>query len=89
VADALRVVPRSLAFEGLEELEHVDIPTLVVGSGDQADPSHPFAVAEAYVQWLPRGRLVTEEDGKSPLAWQGARLSRAIAEFLSEVYSEQ
>ncbi len=89
VADALRVVPRSLAFEGLEELEHVDIPTLVVGSGDEADPSHPFAVAEAYVERLPRGRLVTEEDGKSPLAWQGARLSRAIAEFLSEVYSEQ
>lgn len=84
VADALRVVPRSLAFEGLEELEHVDIPTLVVGSGDEADPSHPFAVAEAYAERLPRGRLVTEDEGKSPLAWQGARLSKTIAEFLRE-----
>jgi pimeloyl-ACP methyl ester carboxylesterase len=84
VADALRVVPRSLAFEGLEELEHVDIPTLVVASGDQADPSHPFAVAEAYAERLPRGRLITEEEGKSPLAWQGARLSKAIAEFLRD-----
>ena len=85
VADALRVVPRSLAFEGLEELEHVDIPTLVVASRDEADPSHPYAVAEAYAERLPQGRLISEEEGKSPLAWQGARLSKAIAEFLGEV----
>jgi pimeloyl-ACP methyl ester carboxylesterase len=84
VADALRVVPRSLAFEGLEELEHVDIPTLVVASRDEADPGHPFSVGEAYVERLPRARLETEEEGKSPLAWQGARLSKAIADFLSE-----
>jgi pimeloyl-ACP methyl ester carboxylesterase len=85
VADALRVVPRSLAFEGLEELEHVSIPTLVVASRDDADPGHRFAVSEAYVERLPRGRLVTEEEGKSPLAWQGARLSKEIASFLDEV----
>jgi pimeloyl-ACP methyl ester carboxylesterase len=84
VADALRVVPRSLAFEGLEELEHVEIPTLVVASRDEADPGHPFAVGEAYAERLPRGRLITEDEGKSPLAWQGARLSKAIAEFLRE-----
>jgi pimeloyl-ACP methyl ester carboxylesterase len=82
VADALRVVPRSLAFEGLEELEHVEIPTLIVASGDEADPGHPYAIAEAYAERLPNARLVTEEEGKSPLAWQGARLSKAIAGFL-------
>jgi pimeloyl-ACP methyl ester carboxylesterase len=71
-------------FEGMEELEHVDIPALVVASRDEADPSHPFAVAEAWAERLPRGRLVTEDEGKSPLAWQGARLSKAIAEFLDE-----
>jgi pimeloyl-ACP methyl ester carboxylesterase len=84
VADALRVVPRSLAFEGLEELEHVEIPTLVVASHDDADPGHPFAVGKAYAERLPNATLVTEDEGKSPLAWQGARLSKAIAEFLDE-----
>jgi pimeloyl-ACP methyl ester carboxylesterase len=84
VADALRVVPGSVAFEGLEELEAVEIPTLIVASHDEADPGHPYAVGEAYAQRLPDARLVTEDEGASPLAWQGARLSRAIAEFLGE-----
>jgi pimeloyl-ACP methyl ester carboxylesterase len=84
VADALRVVPRSLAFEGLEELEHVEIPTLIVASRDEADPGHPYAVGKAYSERLPNARLVTEDEGKSPLAWQGARLSKEIASFLAE-----
>jgi pimeloyl-ACP methyl ester carboxylesterase len=84
VADALRVVPRSIAFEGLEELEAVEVPTLVVASRDEADPGHPYAIGEAYADRLPNGRLVSEEPGASPLAWQGARLSKAIAEFLAE-----
>jgi pimeloyl-ACP methyl ester carboxylesterase len=85
VADALHVVPRSLAFDGLEELESVSTPTLVVASGDDADPGHPYAIAEEYAERLPHGRLITEEEGSSPLAWQGARLSKAIAEFLGEL----
>jgi pimeloyl-ACP methyl ester carboxylesterase len=84
VADALRVVPRSHAFDGLEELEHVQLPTLVVPSRDEADPSHPYAIGEAYAERLPNAKLVSEEPGKSPLAWQGARLSKAIAEFLGD-----
>ena len=82
VADALRVVPRSIVFEGLEELEAVEMPTLVVASRDEADPGHPYAIAEEYAERLPQGRLITEDEGSSPLAWQGARLSKAIAEFL-------
>ena len=82
VADALLVVPRSAAFEGLEELEEVEAPTLVVGSRDEADPGHPLWVAEAYAERLPDVELIVEEEGKSPLAWQGAQLSRAIADFL-------
>jgi pimeloyl-ACP methyl ester carboxylesterase len=85
VADALRVVPSSLAFEGLEELEHLEAPTLVVASRDEADPGHPYAVGAAYAERLPNARLVTEEEGKSPLAWQGARLSKEIAGFLDEL----
>jgi pimeloyl-ACP methyl ester carboxylesterase len=84
VAAALRVVPRSLAFEGLEELEHVAVPTLVVASRDEADPGHPYAVGAAYAERLPNARLVTEDEGKSPLAWQGARLSKEIASFLGD-----
>jgi pimeloyl-ACP methyl ester carboxylesterase len=84
VADALRVVPRSIAFEGMEELEAVETPTLVVASRDEADPGHPYAIGEAYVERLPHARLMSEEPGASPLAWQGARLSKAIAEFLGE-----
>ena len=84
VADALRVVPRSIAFEGIEELEAVETPTLVVASRDEADPGHPYAIGEAYAERLPHARLVSEEPGASPLAWQGARLSKAIAEFLGE-----
>jgi pimeloyl-ACP methyl ester carboxylesterase len=84
VADALRVVPRSIAFDGLEELETVSAPTLVVASRDDADPGHPYAIVEAYAQRLPNGRLVSEPKGSSPLAWQGARLSKAIAQHLGE-----
>jgi 3-oxoadipate enol-lactonase len=84
VAQALREVSRSLPFEGLEELETLDVPALVVASYDEADPGHPYAIAEAWAERLPRGRLVSEDPGKSPLAWQGGRLSRVIADYLDE-----
>lgn len=83
VADALRVVPRSAAFAGLESLERIEVPALVVASRDDADPSHPLATAREYARRLPRAELVIEEEGASPLAWQGARLSRAIGDFLA------
>ena len=82
VADALRVVPRSVPFDGLDELEWMELPTLVVASRDEADPEHPLSVAEAYAQRLPNAQLVVEDEGASPVAWQGARLSGEIARFL-------
>lgn len=84
VAAALRQVPRSIAFDGLDELRTLDVPALVVASHDDADPGHPLAIAEAWADALPRARLISEARGKSPLAWQGGRLSRAIAEFMDE-----
>ena len=84
VADALRAVPYSRAFESMEPLEGLHVPTLVVGSRDEADPEHPLAVARDYARRLPCSRLVVEDDGESPLAWRGAQLSRAIAEFLAD-----
>ena len=81
VARALREVPRSAPFEAMAELEFVDLPALVVASHDVADPGHPYAVAAAYAARLPEARLVSEEEGASPLAWQGGRLAREIANF--------
>jgi pimeloyl-ACP methyl ester carboxylesterase len=84
VADALRVVPASAAFDGLEALEALEMPALVVGSRDESDPGHPLALAEAYAEHLPNSKLIVEDEGQSPLAWQGAQLSRAIESFLRD-----
>jgi pimeloyl-ACP methyl ester carboxylesterase len=81
VVRALREVPRSRPFEDLAELEFLDLPALVVASRDEADPEHPYSVAEAWADRLPQARLASEPDGASPLAWQGGRLSREIAGF--------
>ena len=82
VADAIDVVPRSMAFDGLEALERVEAPTLVIASRDEPDPSHPLRVAEAYAERLSSAEVAVEREGESPLAWQGARLSRRIGDFL-------
>jgi pimeloyl-ACP methyl ester carboxylesterase len=84
LADALHEVPRSVPFDGMAELEGLDIPALVVASHDEADPGHPHSVAQAYVEALPRARMISEEEGESPLAWQGGKLSREIAAFCEE-----
>ena len=84
IARALRETPASRPFGGLEELAGLDVPALVVASGDEADPGHPYAVAETYAEALPHARLISEEEGQSPLAWQGGRLSREISLFALE-----
>lgn len=84
VAQAMREVPRSQPFEVMDELEFLDLPALVVASHDEADPGHPYAVAEAYAERLPNARLVSEREGESPLAWQGGKLSREVASFCAE-----
>jgi 3-oxoadipate enol-lactonase len=87
VARALREVPRSVPFDGMAELGHLEVSALVVGSHDEVDSGHPYSVAEAWAAAIPRARLVSEEPGSSPLAWQGGKLAREIAAFseLSEV----
>ena len=81
VAEAIHELPRSVPFDGMGELAGLSIPTLVVASHDEADPGHPYAIAEAWVDALPEATLISEAEGESPLAWQGGRLSRAIAAF--------
>jgi pimeloyl-ACP methyl ester carboxylesterase len=84
VADALRVVPRSRPFGSLEDLQRVSVPTAVVASADEPDPEHPQAVGQAYAGAIPGARLVTDEPGKSPIAWQGSQLSKVIASVAAE-----
>jgi pimeloyl-ACP methyl ester carboxylesterase len=87
LAEAVRQLPRSRPFESLDELRGLEVPALVVASNDEADPGHPYAAAAAYAEALPRAELVSEEEGESPLAWQGGKLSRALAAFYAQALS--
>jgi pimeloyl-ACP methyl ester carboxylesterase len=87
VADALANVPRSRPFSALEDLAAIAVPTVVVADRDEADPGHPLAVGEAYAETIPGARLVVEEEGKSPIAWQGSQLSQVIADVSDEAFS--
>jgi pimeloyl-ACP methyl ester carboxylesterase len=80
LADALHAVPRSRPFEAWSDLHALDLPVVVVADRDEADPEHPLAVGERYAAEIAGAQLRTEEPGASPLAWQGGRLSRIIAE---------
>jgi pimeloyl-ACP methyl ester carboxylesterase len=84
VADALEAVPRSRPFEAWAELRQIAAPTLVVGSRDEADPEHPLAIAERYATAIPPARLIVEDESpptRSPIAWQGGQLSKALLEL--------
>lgn len=80
VADALRAVPRSRPFAALADLAGITVATVVVASRDAADPGHPYAVGAAWAEAIPAAALRSEAPGRSPLAWQGGRLSKVIAE---------
>jgi pimeloyl-ACP methyl ester carboxylesterase len=82
VADALHVVPASHPFESVDDLAAISVPTVIVASDDGADPEHPRAIGEAYAETIPGARLVTDEPGKSPVAWQGSQLSALIADVV-------
>jgi pimeloyl-ACP methyl ester carboxylesterase len=84
VADALRAVPRSRPFGTVEELRAIEAPAIVVASSDEVDPGHPEQIGEAYAAAIPGARLVRDEPGRSPIAWQGSQLSRLIAELVEQ-----
>ena len=81
LADALEAVPRSRPFEDFDELAALDVPALVVGSRDEADPGHPLALARRYAEAIAGARFMVEEEGRSPIAWQGGQLSRLLLDF--------
>lgn len=84
LADALRALPRSVPFGGLEDLATLAMPAVVVASGDEADPEHPEALGIAYAEAIPNARLITDPPGRSPVAWQGSQLSKIIADTVAE-----
>lgn len=81
LADAVRSTPRSEPFDALSDLGQLDLPVLVVASHDQADPGHQYSIAEAWADAISGSKLISEEPGQSPLAWQGGRLARELAGF--------
>ncbi|HEX7301186.1 MAG TPA: alpha/beta hydrolase [Solirubrobacteraceae bacterium] len=84
LADALRAVPRSRPFGTLHDLADIEAPTVVVADRDDSDPGHPLSVGEDYARVIPGARLVVEEPGRSPIAWQGGQLSKIIADVAAE-----
>ncbi len=81
VAHALEVVPRSRPFEEMAQLASITVPSIVIASRDEADPTHPLAVSERYARAIPDAELVVEDAGpppRSPLAWQGGQLSKLL-----------
>ena len=86
VADALQAVVRSRPFGTIADLAAIDKPAIVVASGDDADPEHPYRIGEAYAAAIPGARLVSDPPGSSPIAWQGSQLSRLIAEVAADAF---
>jgi 3-oxoadipate enol-lactonase len=80
VADAMQSVARSRPFPSIESLAAIDVLTVVVADRDEADPGHPLAVGEKYARTIHGAELMVEDEGKSPLAWQGSQLSKIIAD---------
>ena len=80
LADALQAVPRSRPFEDWGDLARDRRADGVVASRDEVDPEHPYAIGERYAEAIPDARLVSEDEGDSPLAWQGAQVSKVISE---------
>ena len=65
-------------------LESIEVPCVVVGDRDEADPGHPLEVAEKWASRLPRARLVVEDEGRSPIAWQGGQVSRVLLDLAAQ-----
>ena len=86
LADALVAIPRSRPFRAISDLLVLQTPVTVVADRDEADPGHPLATGEAYARAIDGAELVVEEEGKSPLAWQGGQLSKVIAALADRAF---
>lgn len=85
LADALRGNLRARPFGDLGALAGVAAPAMVVGTRDEFDPRHPYALARAYADALPDSSFTCEAVGQAPLGWGGKRLIAAVGEFAEGV----
>ena len=75
----------SVPFDGLEALESPRGP-----DARRREPRRrptPATRGHVAVEWterIPGARMISEDEGESPLAWQGGKLSREIAAFCEE-----
>ena len=83
VADALRVVPRRRPSTGSTAAREARVPGAGRGQPRRGRPRPPAGRGRGVRARASRARSWWwRSEGKPPLAWQGAQLSRAIAEFL-------
>ena len=85
LADAVRVVPRSAAFDGLDRLAEIDVPALVVGSRDESDPTHPLRWPRSTRAGCRGAELVIEDAGR-PAARLAGRAALARDPRLAQPY---
>lgn len=81
VADALQANLRARPFASFDELAAITVPSLVVASRDELDPRHPYRLAQAYAAALPASELISEPEGRAPLAWNGRKLARRVLDL--------
>jgi pimeloyl-ACP methyl ester carboxylesterase len=86
VADALQANLRARPFASFDELGAIRAPVLVVASRDELDPRHPHELARSYAAALPGSELVSEPEGRSPLAWNGRKLARCVLDLASRAH---
>lgn len=85
VADAVEGLVPDVAFSSFDQLRALRVPSVVVASRDHWDGLHPYEIAAAWAQALPRGRLVCEPPGRVPLAWRPRRLADLVADFAARL----
>ena len=81
VAEALRGIPRTAAFDGLEALAGIARPPWWSAAATAPTPTTRWRWRRS-TRAASRARLVVEEEGESPLAWRGGALSKVIPELV-------
>jgi pimeloyl-ACP methyl ester carboxylesterase len=70
----------AVLLDDIADLEHVDVPALVIGH--HGDALHPWELAEAYAEALPNAKLVAYEVGD---AASNEEMSDLLVQFLTEL----
>ena len=88
VADSMEGASADRPFEAYADLAAITVPALVVGTRDEFDRRHPYALARAYARALPDSRFVCEEPGRAPLAWSRRKMGPLVVELARSAHWE-